>query len=849
MFKKSLNVAAAGAALLSIILLLVFAVSLLPEQEDQPGGPVGSAEAVEEAVTITTQPVENGKGVPTATAAPLEPVFFPSPDGRWTAILNRVAGSLEIEDSQGMKSTLFPEGGTVNDAKWSPDGKRLAVTLNNLPKGWQIGDETTLPPEIHVVDFDGGAFLISESFYRANSDTAGGRIILGGWSPDNQRILFWLGSMSESLRADGFPLWVLDLIHLQAVQLSEATLLNPAYQSWAPDGSALVFTDGGYRSAQVNKWLSLYDLMKGQVTTLVSESELVPGKVAWSPVGDRIAFAAVEAGETGDEWADWMGWDNPAIQARRIYLVDTQTGGYHRLNATEAYQDAPRWSAGGETLYYVQIDGEQAVVMAADPASGEAQPLPGCQAPLPSGAGYYGQSDWSGSYEACPETRPSVEGQIYTDPAGQFRLRLPAGWQPGDEEGFFIGEDGDLRAGYLPEMAFMDRAYRVCERLANAPDGPIGRALLYPLQYADACLLIPYPETSAGQARLVVENAAGEPEQRYFFIETDEGRIDDITASLELLNPLPERDAFPYPSGPLRPEDEAFWEQTRPLPGELTVEEYAVVEASVDSPTRFEFNRRIPDEVFQKRADWRGGFRERRLAGNNALLEPFGYALKVKQGAVMELYELHRGDELFLDNINEIWPVSVSASGSDFALVVEILNGGFRLARKDGVESWDMSASQYFPPVFYGEELMSVGWDGARSQAQVMQGDRQVYAFSAAYLVAPPVKDLWSYEGSWLLEVDGFLIQDGENLNERLGYEEIFGWQLLGGKPFYYFRKGPRIGISYDGRILPVYYDDVPHYRCCEPAAFNIAGNEDMVWFYGLREGMWHYVEIGRYDE
>jgi hypothetical protein len=64
------------------------------------------------------------------------------------------------------------------------------------------------------------------------------------------------------------------------------------------------------------------------------------------------------------------------------------------------------------------------------------------------------------------------------------------------------------------------------------------------------------------------------------------------------------------------------------------------------------------------------------------------------------------------------------------------------------------------------------------------------------------VKGLWSWDGEhWLLEVDGFLIQDGEVLNERLGYEDIFGWQLLNEKPFYYFRKGPRVGISYDESV------------------------------------------------
>ncbi len=237
------------------------------------------------------------------------------------------------------------------------------------------------------------------------------------------------------------------------------------------------------------------------------------------------------------------------------------------------------------------------------------------------------------------------------------------------------------------------------------------------------------------------------------------------------------------------------------------------------------------------------------MAGNNAFLEPFGYSLKTKAGSDLRLYELYRGNDLLLDQVDAIWPVSVSASGSDFALVVEILNKGDRLVRRDSLEEWDMGASQFIPPVFLGEDLLSVRWEAAKSQVQVLRGGEQIFAFSSAYLVESPARGLWSWQGHWLLEVDVFLIQDGEILNEQLGYEEIFDWQILNGKPFYFFRKGPRMGISYDGQALPVYYEGIPHYQCCGPAVFNDAGNEQMAWFYGLREGLWHYVEIGAYDE
>ena len=55
------------------------------------------------------------------------------------------------------------------------------------------------------------------------------------------------------------------------------------------------------------------------------------------------------------------------------------------------------------------------------------------------------------------------------------------------------------------------------------------------------------------------------------------------------------------------------------------------------------------------------------------------------------------------------------------------------------------------------------------------------------------------------------------------------------------------MGISYDGEVLPVNYDEVIHYRCCEPAAFNVGGSEQMVWFYARRDGAWYYVELGKY--
>jgi Tol biopolymer transport system component len=405
-----------------LVAVLVFSISLLPQAPLSSAGTPSlqaSLPAVVESPTSaptsagpTQAPAIESQPAPTAPAT-LTPEAkdglerLVSPDGQWTARLDSSAGSLDVVGPQGGHTLLFPPGSTAGAASWSPDGKQLVVVLGNWPeKAPDAGAKGV--PEIWLASVQGETIGAPALLYRPQGAAGAApaspqQILLGSWSPDGQRMLFWQGMLSASIVEDGIPLWSLEVPGGQATRLSQAALVNPAYQSWAPDGSALAFTDGGHRSAQVGKWLARYDVSSGEVTTLVTKDEQVPGALAWSPLGDRIAYAAVAAGQTGPNLADLMSWDSSAILARRIYLLDVQTGAYQRLNQLDAYQDAPRWSADGKTLYYVQMDGDQAQVMAAGPAGGRAEALAGCRAPLPATAGYYGQVDWSSLYAACPQ--------------------------------------------------------------------------------------------------------------------------------------------------------------------------------------------------------------------------------------------------------------------------------------------------------------------------------------------------------------------------------------------------------------------------------------------------------------
>ena len=129
-----------------------------------------------------------------------------------------------------------------------------------------------------------------------------------------------------------------------------------------------------------------------------------------------------------------MSFENTAIMKRRVFLLDLKTGRHWRLNRVDAFQDAPTWSDDGKILYYVQRDGDNMVLMAADPSTGEAQGIQGSRRPAPVGVGYYGQSNWEDllAYRFAASSAPVPPlTQAYTDSASRFTLRYPSGWHIG----------------------------------------------------------------------------------------------------------------------------------------------------------------------------------------------------------------------------------------------------------------------------------------------------------------------------------------------------------------------------------------------------------------------------------
>jgi len=279
---------------------------------------------------------------------------------------------------------------------------------------------------------------------------------------------------------------------------------------------------------------------------------------------------------------------------------------------------------------------------------------------------------------------------------------------------------------------------------------------------------------------------------------------------------------------------------------DLSVEEYPIVAQEVDSPEHLEYLQRISAATLGKRQAWREPSAERVVESANKALEEFGYRLEPVSSEQVPTYQLYRDDTVIRKGITLFWPVAVNERRGDFALLIEIDHRVKEMVQRGKVQACDSGPEVCSPPVYYGNDLISTRAEG-RETIRLERGDEVLYTTQVVPHMDDPVKGLWAWDGHWVLEVDGQLIIDGQSLNEELGYDEVFGWALLGGKPFYFFSQGGEVRLSHAGETLPYTYEDVVHYQCCGPAAFNPRYNEDMVWFHALRDGTWHYVEAGVY--
>jgi Tol biopolymer transport system component len=230
-----------------------------------------------------------------------------------------------LDVTTGERSLIATPPGNITAAQWSPDGRRIAYTLEE-----ERGSRYALV----VALADGSSPVRIVEREKGDPTLPGPDFISVSWSPDGTQIAYSgrtiaRGRTVSVLDAGGGPERVLPG-HWESV-------------SWSPDGRHLLligFPDGNPRRRPVGV-RDEFDLYRARPdgTDLVRLTNDEPREfnAQWSPDGSRIVFARGDA-------------DNQ--KSFDIFVMNADGSGERALTDDEWFDGVPAWSADGEWIVF-----------------------------------------------------------------------------------------------------------------------------------------------------------------------------------------------------------------------------------------------------------------------------------------------------------------------------------------------------------------------------------------------------------------------------------------------------------------------------------------------------------------
>lgn len=310
----------------------------------------------------------------------------------------------------------------------------------------------------------------------------------------------------------------------------------------------------------------------------------------------------------------------------------------------------------------------------------------------------------------------------------------------------------------------------------------------------------------------------------------------------------------------LRLEDLDFWNRTSSIPPSFLLKEYALPSEYWDEdPSKKVFLEFVPSEALPTPSSSHQSYSPPTADNVNQSIAKYGYELR--QVDIAYLYDLYQDGKKALQNIYRLPEIYLfqTVDGEKLIFFAHTLadpnqspyaegNMVSYLVQDERIAVWEKAVlNPMYPgwtPIWVDDEPLFLGLgDGVTLQVFNVRHEI-IFSFVTYFGTHVPVKKFQAWDKHWVLEVSNFIAQDGEILNEKYKFEEVFDWSLINDKPFYFFRKGPRVGFSYDGQFFSTYYHEVLHGYCCGLMANNPRLEDNTLRFFGKRDGVWYYVVL-----